>query len=187
MKRLLFLILLGTVAAMALVVAVSAPNELSKPAQHIVDYLLEDWQKSMHSTPIAQAMENLGMAADDALRLQVGEHFRAHKDLHFNLRSWGVNNYLLSDEEKRMAKLLINTYDDKGQLPELGSMSLSLDIGSDRLKSRLDFLRQAGLLTPSAGSELGYGLTRKYRRWGGPLRFNYHTVTIGGEKPFAVW
>ena len=187
MKKLLLLALLLSVSTTAAVTFTPAGSELSGPARQVVDYLLEDWEKRMHSTSIPAAMENLDIAPDDDLRLEVGQHFREHKDLHFNLRSWGVNNYLLGDEEKRIAKLLINTYDKEDTLPALDSMSQTLDVSSAHLESRLTFLQRAGLLVMSEENSLGYALTEKYGRWGGPLRFNYHTIAIGDEDPFAVW
>ena len=187
MKKLLLLILLLSVPAVAAVTFRPAESELSGPAKEVVDYLLEDWKKRMHSTSIATAMKSLDIGPDDDLRLEIGQHFREHTDLHFNLRSWGVNNYLVSDEEKRIAKLLINTYDKEDKLPALDSMSQVLDVPSAHLESRLAFLQRAGLLLSSEENSLGYDLTEKYRRWGGPLRFNYHTITIGDEDPFAVW
>jgi len=186
-KLLLFILIMFSVSAAAAVACTMAKSALSRPARQVVDYLLKDWKKRMHSTSIATAMENLEFAPDDDVRLEVGRHFREHTDLHFNLRSWGTNNYLLSDEEKRLAKLLINTYDKEERLPALDSLGQVLGAPSEHLNNRLAFLHRAGLLVPSQENELGYALTEKYWRWGGPLRFNYHTITIGDEDPFAVW
>lgn len=159
---------------------------LPERAQQVVDYLLADWSKHMHSTGIAQAMSNLGMEPDDDVRLLIGEHLRANPDLHFNLRSWGANNYLLSDEEKRIAKFLIAHFEAEGEIPGTDLMARELGIEAKELEGRMAFLNRTGFLE-SAESGSGYRLTEKYRRWGGPLRFNYHTITIGNEDPFAVW
>ncbi len=175
-----------SVGAALLLTVVWAQSPLPEPAQKVVDYLLADWSKHMHSTSIAQAMANLGMEPDDDLRLQVGEHFRANPDLHFNLRSWAANNYILSDEEKRIAKFLIAHFEAEEELPETGLIAKALGIEAIEVERRTAFLSRAGFLQPSDhGSD--YRLTEKYRRWGGPLRFNYHTITIGEEDPFAVW
>ncbi len=162
-----------------------AQTPLPDPAQRVVDYLIEDWGQHMHSTSIAQAMSNLGLEQDDDLRMKIGEHLRANTDLHRNLRSWGANNYILSDEEKRIAKFLIAHFEAQDQFPGIEIMTPELGIEAAELERRLVFLNRAGFLQPAEGS--GYQLAEKYRRWGGPLRFNYHTITIGEEDPFAVW
>ncbi len=163
-----------------------AQGELAERGQKVIDYLLADWQKHMHSTGVEQAMLNLEMEPDDDLRLRIGEHLRSHTDLHFNLRSWGPNNYLLSDEEKRIAKFLIQRFQADGALPTVEAASTEFGIEPDRLLRRLAFLSRAGFLEESDESP-GYSLTDRYLRWGGPLRFNYHTISIGEEDPFAVW
>lgn len=172
--------------AALLLTAVWAQSPLPERAQKVVDYLLEDWGKHMHSTSIAQAMANLRMDPDDDLRLQIGERLRANPDLHFNLRSWGANNYILSDEEKRIAKFLIAHFEAEEELPGTEVITKELGIEANEVKRRMAFLSRVGFLQPSE-DESDYRLTEKYRRWGGPLRFNYHTITVGGEDPFAVW
>lgn len=162
-------------------------QELSSEGQQIVDYLLADWSKHMHSTSIPLAMKNLGLEPDDALRLQVGEYFREHTEIADNLKFWGANNYILSSEEKRIAKQIINTYDLEEELPTMEALVRELAIPEDRLRDRLRFLREAGLLQEASGSPIGYELVRRYGRWGGPLRHNYHTITIGKDDSFDVW
>lgn len=160
-------------------------QSLSVEARKVVDYLLNDWKSHMHSTSIALAMSNLDMAADDDLRLQVGEHFRANPGLANNIQFWGANNYILSNEEKRIAKQIINTFEVEAELPSRQKLSEELSIPADRLEQRMAFMTRAGLLT-SDGPE-GYGLADKYASWGGPLRYNFHTITVGDQKPFDVW
>ncbi len=172
--------------ALLLLSTVWAQSPLPDPAQQVVDYLLEDWSQHMHSTSIAQAMANLKMPQDDELRLLVGDHFRANPDLHFNLRSWGANNYLLSDEEKRIAKFLIAHFETEKQLPGTDAMTVQLGIAPEEVQQRMAYLARTGFLRPSEEGAK-YRLADKYLRWGGPLRFNYHTITIGEEDPFAVW
>ena len=162
-------------------------NELSADGQKIVDYLLDDWQTQMHSTSIALAMENLGMKANDAVRLEVGEHFRAHTDLANNLKWWGANNYILNNDEKLIAKYLINTYADEKRIADLKELSKEVGIPESDLKGRLNFIAQAGLLHASSTEKLGYVLTDKFTRWGGPFRYNFHTVRQEGAKVFDVW
>ncbi len=162
-------------------------NELTADGQQIVEYLLEDWGQRMHSTSIALAMENLGMKPNDAVRLEVGEHFRAHTDLANNLKWWGANNYILSNDEKLIAKYLINTYADEKRIADLKELSTGVGMPENDLKGRLNFIAQAGLLQASSTEKLGYALTDKFTKWGGPLRYNFHTVKQEGAKAFDVW
>ena len=165
----------------------NSATELSTNAQKIVDYLLDDWQTQMHSTSIALAMKNLAMKPNDAVRLEVGKHFREKTDLANNLKWWGANNYILSNDEKLIAKYLINTYNDEKRIPDLQELSKAIGMSSSDLQGRLTFMAQVGLLQESSEEKLAYALTEKYNRWGGPLRYNFHTVTQVGEKAFDVW
>ena len=165
------------------------PNiRLSTQEQQVVDYLLDDWSKRFHSTSIPLAMSNLSMKPDDALRLRIGQYFRANTNLAKNLQWWGASNYILSNEEKRIAKYLINTYEKKDQrLPTLKEISREIGISPERLKGRLAFLAEAGLLEEFRNADPGYVLAKRYSRWGGPLRYNFHTVDVDEGKPFDVW
>ncbi|MFQ5641541.1 MAG: hypothetical protein ACE5IR_26495 [bacterium] len=160
---------------------------LSADAQKVVDYLLEDWNKQFRSTNIDMAMSNLGLPANDDLRLQIGHHLREHTDLANNLKWWGANNYILNDDEKVIAKYLINTYDAEQHLPDVQETSEAVGFPESDLKARLAFMAQAGLLQQSSEEKLGYALSEGYGKWGGPFRYNFHTVAVAGEKPFGVW
>lgn len=184
MKKRLAMLIAAAFTATALLVRGA---ELSPKGKKVVDYLLNDWAERMHSTSVPLAMENLGLEPDDALRIEIVEHFRKNTDLATNLKWWGPNNYLLSHEEKLMAKHLINTFDREERLPTLSDLSETLGTPQQRAGSRLAFLGQAGLLQETAGEPLGYSLAPRYARWGGPLRYNFHAVTIGRGKPFEVW
>lgn len=160
---------------------------LSKDAKSVVKYLKKDWKKKFRSTSIAQTMENLGLPDDDELRIEVGEYFRAKPGLIMNLRFWGANNYLLSDEEKRIAKYLINSFEADGTLPTVAVTAEAVGISDEAIRARLSFLSRAGFLTPTQDSPLGYSLTEEYATWAGPLRYNFHTIQVEEGKPFAVW
>ncbi len=187
MKKLWSFAAATAVVALALGPSGAPAQELSPRAQQVVDYLLADWSHHMHSTSIPLAMENLGFEPDDGFRLELGEFLRAHTEIANNLKFWGANNYILTPEEKRIAKQLINTFDLEEELPTLQMLVRELESPEARLKDRLGFLREAGLLVESETSPIGYELVRQYGRWGGPLRHNYHTITIGDQKPFDVW
>ncbi len=187
MKKTFSLLVAAGLVASILVAGQAGAEELSPKAKQIVDYLLRDWSIQMHSTSIPLAMENLGFEPDDALRLELAEHFREHTEIANNLKFWGANNYILSHEDKRIAKQIINTFDLEEELPTMEALVQELTIPEERLQGRLRFLRDAGLLQEAARSPIGYELVRQYGRWGGPLRHNYHTVAIGDDKPFDVW
>ncbi|RMF60293.1 MAG: hypothetical protein D6743_15170 [Calditrichaeota bacterium] len=161
-------------------------SELSADARKVVDYLVDDWNKKFRSTSIALAMQNLGLEGD-ALRLEVGDYLRQHTDLANNLKWWGANNYLLSNEEKIIAKYLITTFVGEKKLPTLQEASRAVGLPEARLSERLQFMAKAGFLKTASDSPLNYVLTEDYDTWGGPLRYNFHTVTVAGEKPFDVW
>ncbi|MCI0485331.1 MAG: hypothetical protein L0229_01895 [Blastocatellia bacterium] len=182
------ILLIATVLVMGTLMPIGAGTDsLPAKGQQVVDYLLKDWQKQFRSTSIPLAMKNLGMKPDDGLRLKIGEYLRENTDIARNLKFWGANNYILSNEEKLIAKYLINTYETEKRMPGLQESSKALEMSSDKLKDRLAFMARAGLLERSGEGELRYKLAEGYGRWGGPLRYNFHTVEIEGEKPFDVW
>jgi hypothetical protein len=92
--------------------------DLSPGAKRLVDALLADWGERMHSTSIALAMTNLKIPPDDGLRLEVGPYLRDNPNIANNIKFWGANNYILSNEEKRIEKYVINTYEE-GKLRQL--------------------------------------------------------------------
>ncbi len=178
----------GLLLAIGFVVSsVARAQELSGDAQRVVDYLLDDWAKQFRSTSIPLAMENLDMAPDDALRLEIGQHFRDHTDLANNLRFWGANNYIFTNDEKRIAKFLIQARENEERTPVLGETAGALEVAPEALRDRLAFMVQAGFLQRDPGQELGFSLADEYKSWGGPLRHNFHTVRVEGERPFDVW
>ena len=160
---------------------------LSEQGQNVVDYLLSDWAHKFRSTTIPTAMSNLGFEANDDLRLELIRHFRNNPDLARNLRYWGPNNYVLTNNEKRIAKYLLNAQRDHDQLPGLTELSDTIGLAESNMRDRLKFLARVELLESSADNELGYVLVADAEMWGGPLRHNFHTVTYAGEKAFDVW
>jgi len=150
----------------------------------VIKYLLADWEKPMHSTSIPLAMKNIGIAPDDDLRLKIVQIFRENNELANNIKYYGPNNYLLSNTEKLLAKYLINSYENEKRMPELEELSTALSLSKNAVESRLEFLTNAGLLDQS---DDGIRLTDDYKTFGGPLRYNFHRITIDSEKSFDVW
>ena len=185
------LVLWGFLIPSAITISYAADKvdykDLSDEGKRVVQYLKKDWKERFRSTTIPWAMRNLGLEPDDGMRLKIGQYFRDHPGLIRNLRFWGANNYILSDEEKLIAKFLINSHEKEGSVPDVEESTHALGISEKTLKARLAFMSQAGLLQESENEELGYALAEGHKRWGGPLRHNFHTVHVEGEKPFGVW
>ncbi len=164
-----------------------ASRALSPEGQKVVDYLLADWQERFRSTTIPHALANLGLENSDDLRLEIIRHLRNNPDLARNLRFWGANNYLLTNKERRIAKYLLNTNRDENRLPDLRELGAVHGADEIELPGRLAFMADAGLLAASDTEPLGYELAEDAEQWGGPLRHNFHTITIGDEPIFDVW
>ena len=162
-------------------------RDLSAEGEKVVTELLDQWVARFRSTDIATAMGNLGMESDDKLRLEIGEHLRANRSLARPLRQWGANNFILTGDEKRIAKYLISVYEETDRMPTLEALSEAIGLPSDDIKARLDFMAEAGLLEIGEGDGLGFSLVEEYDAWGGPLRYNFHSVAAEGVKPFGVW
>ncbi len=165
----------------------AAATTLTPDGQKVVDYLLADWQQKFRSTTIPHAMTNLGMEITDDLRLRIIGHLRSNPNLASNLRYWGANNYLLTNQERRIAKYLLNSYRDDNRLPDLQEMGITIGADVQELSSRLAFMESAGLLAKAAAEPLGYGLAEGAEQWGGPLRHNFHTIAMEGQPIYDVW
>jgi len=126
------------------------------------------------------------MKQDDKLRLSIAEHLRMNKGLAKNLRWWGPNNYILSNDEKRVTKYLIHMIERNGGYPALAEAAISLDLSPKYLNRRLQFMEAVGIVKKSE-NKLKYSLVDNYKTWGGPLRYNFHIISMEGEKPFGVW
>jgi len=164
--------------------AQEASEDLTADGRKVVDYLMKEWKQRYRSTSISMAMDNIGIEKNDNMRLQVGQYFRNHTDLANNLKWFGANNYILSDDEKLIAKYMINT---ENRLPDLQALSSAVGVSIEDLKDRLSFMAKAGLLQKSEEGKLGYSLAEGYKSWGAPLQHNFHTVSIPNEKSFGVW
>lgn len=165
----------------------AASAALSSEGHKVVEYLVADWQGRFRATTIPHAMANLGMKTSDGLRLEIIRHLRNNPELARNIRFWGANNYLLTNEERRIAKYLLNTNRDENRLPDIRELSAVLGGGEKEFRERLAFMAKAGLLAISETEPLGYELSEDAELWGGPLRHNFHTVTLGNEPIFDVW
>lgn len=150
----------------------------------VINYLLADWEKPMHSTGIPLAMKNIGIAPDDDLRLEIVQIFRENNELSKNIKYYGPNNYLLSNTEKLLARYWINSYENEKIIPDLEELSSVLRLSKNEVESRLEFLAKAGLLDQT---DDGFMLAEEYKKFGGPLQYNFHTITIENEKSFDVW
>ena len=139
------------------------------------------------STTIPHAMEILGMPIDNDLRLEVLNHFSGKGRQPRVIQYWGANNYLLTNTEKRIAKLLLNSRRDTGQLPSAAEARMKIGLTKSALDDRLAFMAQAGFLAADPSQNLGYKLAADAELWGGPLRHNYHTIIPGGKDKFDVW
>ena len=164
-----------------------AAQDLPAEGDQIVNELVDQWKTRFRSTDLALAMSNLGVPANDDLRLKVGEHLRANTSLARPLRTWGPNNYILSNDEKVIAKYLISFFEDKQQMPTLGEVAGATEVPQEDLNARLEFMARAGFLKKSDDTSIGFSLGEDYETWGGPLRYNFHTVSVEGEKAFGVW
>ena len=164
-----------------------AADKLSPDGKKVVDYLVKDWDKRFRSTSIPLAMSNLGIPPEDDLRLEIVGHFRDHPRIARNVRYWGANNYLLNQDERLIAKYLLNTHRDEERRPGPAELGERIGLREAELQARLASMARAGFLAPAANEELGYALAEGAPMWGGPLRHNFHTVTVEGDKPFEVW
>ena len=82
---------------------------------------------------------------------------------------------------------MINNNDTKKGLPGSKELQDVIGITDKDLKNRLAFMEKAGFLQASNNAELGYTLSESYNKWGGPLRHNFHTVSIDDGNIFDVW
>src|SRR5688500_5626144 len=76
-------------------------------ADSIVSHLRERWDHLFRLTTVEQAMAALGLPPDDNLRLAVGDRLRAQPDIHQALVRWGPLTFILTEQEKLLARRLV--------------------------------------------------------------------------------
>lgn len=94
-------------------------------------------------------------------------------------RSWNPAVYILSNDEKLIARLILNA----GRVPSLEESAAVLDLDRSTVERGLRMLTNVGFLMAVAG---GYQLAAGHQRLLEGLGFNFHTVTLENGEQFNV-
>lgn len=94
-------------------------------------------------------------------------------------RSWNPAVYILSNDEKLIARLIRNT----GRVPSLEEIAAVLDLDRSTVERGLRMLTNVGFLAARAG---GYQLAAGHQHLLEGLGFNFHTVTLENGEQFNV-
>ncbi len=154
------------------------PNE-----KRVVDFLRAEWEQDFRITTIQQAADALGLPGEDSLRLRVGRHLAADPGLNSKLERWGPVAFILTEEEKLLARCLQRQGRTTGALPSSQELSEVLGQSTAAVDAGLEILMDLGLLVRQADTCV---LAKDFEEQAGALGFNFHTVLLESGERFNV-
>ncbi len=165
----------------------SAVAELSGDEAAVLDYLRAQWDKLFRLATVAQAVAALGLPWDDAARLRLGDYLLAHPALHPLLERWGVLTFVLTEDEKLLARALLQrAVDGRGRV-ERDTLAATLKRTVAAVERGANALQHTGLLTwREERGAIVYAFASNWPERVGPLAFAFHTVTLEGGEQFNV-
>lgn len=178
-------------------------RELSDQARvkSVLNYLQQEWSRLFRLTTVEQAINALGFR-DEAgeLRRLVGQELRFNPQIHPALTQWGVCTFILTEDEKLLARSLVQAPKKAGEGDDeinVFEMETPLE-GSEKatvlVVEQLKRLEQAGLVKEGKRKGKGggpepsneYVLVPNWEELAGPLEFNFHTLQRENGQRFNV-
>ena len=160
--------------------------ERQRHVDAVVSHLHEQWDKLFRLTTVEQAMAALGLPPGD-LRLTVGDRLRAQPDVHPALRRWGALTFILTEDEKLLARFLIHHGTDPDSRASIALIDNAIRLSEVEIEHAMSVLQHVDLLDWSrSGDVIAYTLTPDWRSRAGPLEFSHHMVKLPDGECFNV-
>ncbi|MBI4642110.1 MAG: hypothetical protein HY731_15590 [Candidatus Tectomicrobia bacterium] len=90
---------------------------LTQKEKRVVHLLFEDWEKPGRCTTIDQAMERVGLPYSHEQRMKIATFLTSESSMLDAMR-WDFHAYILTNEEKLIARFLLKRWNDEGTLPD---------------------------------------------------------------------
>lgn len=160
----------------------SQSSNLTVSEKKVIDYLKKDWGKDYSVTSVDQAMVMVKITPTDESRFRIGSYIKKHPELHEVIRQWGWQTLVLNQDEKLIARAIINALRAKQSLPNEVEIAKSIGISVDDVKRGLDMLARYEILQRSSNNEITVPI--RYQNWEPRLDFLFHTVKLSSGKQF---
>lgn len=155
----------------------------------VLAYLEEQWSKLFRLTTIEQAIRALGYPMDDELRRRVGAELLAKAAFHPTLAQWGAYTFILNEDEKLLARWLVQRTKNSNSQLTISEVAASLNCTEATVEHQVKNLQGVGLLlggSPQNTSFFEYRFVPEWKKLAGPLEFNFHTVQRETGEQFNV-
>lgn len=150
-------------------------HPLTAQERRVVAILYGDWRDLLRCTTIDQAMERAGVSFSQESRLHIAEFLRRDPAA-VKLMRWDLAAYVLTNEEKLFARLILRAAPSLGLIPDPEDLAPpSADWSSAGIPRALETLEWAGFLRRSLG---GYELAPDHARFLYGIGFHFHEVVL---------
>lgn len=159
---------------------------LSPDEQRVLAFLLEQWGKRFRITTIGQAMAALGLAPRQEMRARLGRYLATNPGLSQSLGRWGPVPFILTEEEKLLARQVVDVFQRAGRYPRAQELAQAVRIAERQAEAGLHTLADLGLIRWQPDRPEAYSVAEDWRERAGELGFAFHTVTLESGERFNV-
>ena len=169
----------------------ASTGTLTAKQQKVLDYMLNDWNKSSRITGVELAMQNVGGQYSPDDRYAIGIFLKNNPRLHRTLRTFGWETATLTPNEKLIARIVSRAERENQPPPTREDFARILKVSPAQVTDALKMLERFGIMRPDAAvKSLGYRMAEdRYQDWEGAMRITFmnHRVQVEEEKPFEVY
>jgi hypothetical protein len=124
----------------------STDVQLTLEEEGFVDMLLEEWSQDFRLTTVRQTALNEGVEYNHDFRYRIASYLARTPSLHRQLIAWKFPMFVLSNDEKRVAKYILMRGSAENGLPAMEEMQKALNLDKDTIKEAYFILYQLGFL-----------------------------------------
>lgn len=161
-------------------------QELNRKEQKVIDYLVKDWAEDFNVTSVDTAMHALKIRRSDETSFRIGSYIKEHPELHEVVRRWGWVTLVLTNDEKLIARALINAERDGRPSPATRDLAIAVGISEAHLKRGLVMLERYEIIRKEGGAKKAYRVISRYLKWEPRLDFVFHKLTLDSGRQFNV-
>ena len=169
----------------------ASTGTLTAKQQKVLDYMLNDWNKSSRITGVELATQNVGGQYSPDDRYAIGIFLKNNPRLHRTLRTFGWETATLTPNEKLIARIVSRAERENQPAPTREDFARILEVSPAQVTDALKMLERFGIMRPDAAvKSLGYRMAEdRYQDWEGAMRITFmnHRVQVEEEKPFEVY